>query len=278
MSADPANFRHPFGSRRISPSLETQNGPGLPGEQRKRGVTALRIGGLRVDLSVRSTLPEVLDGENVRLADYQRCMAELAVVNRITLTHRPTLRWLAQATKVLPVGDTFSVLDVGYGDGDLLRAIARWADAQGLKAQLSGIDRNPRSAVVARGATPPEMTIDYRTGDVFSYAPEGPPDFIVSSQFAHHLSDREVVEFLDWLDTNSVSGWHIVDLHRHPVPYYGFPVLARLMGWHRIVRSDGVISVARSFSRGDWQEYLDKAGLKAKISWHAFRFCVCRVK
>lgn len=227
-----------------------------------------------MNLSVRCTLQEVLDREDVDIADYQRCITELAVVNRITMAHRPTLRWLAKATAALPVGESFTLLDVGFGNGDLLRAIARWAAGRGLKAQLSGIDLNPQSAAVARSATPPEMTIDYRTADIFSYAPPEPFDYVVSSQFTHHLGDREIVEFLNWLDTNSVCGWHIVDLHRHRAPYYTFPILAGLMRWHRIVRSDGRISIARSFSRGDWQGYLDKAGLKGKISWFAFRFCV----
>lgn len=231
-----------------------------------------------MDLSIRSTLPEVLDGESVALADYQRCLADLAVVNRVTLTHRPTLRWLAQATKALPAGAKFSVLDVGFGDGDLLREIARWADRRGLKAQLTGIDLNPRSATAARGATPPELDIEYRTGDVFSYRPDEPVDFIVSTQFAHHLSDNEIVEFLIWLDANSASGWHIADLHRHPFPYYGFPILARLMRWHRIIRSDGAISIARAFRRADWRAFLDKADLRAEISWYGFRFCVRRIK
>ena len=232
-----------------------------------------------MDFAVRSTQPEELDDETTDPAIYQRCVTELAVINRVTLTHRPTLHWLAAATRALPVGATFSVLEVGYGGGDLSRAIARWADRRGLKAQISGVDLNPRSAVVARAATPPGMTIDYQTADVFGYTPAEPVDFIVSSHLTHHMSDREVVEFLIWLDANSVYGWHIADLHRHALPYRSFPVLCRLMGWHRIIRSDGMISIARSFRRREWQAYLDKAGVQAKISWHmAFRFCVSRVK
>lgn len=231
-----------------------------------------------MDLSVRSTLPEVMDDGDVDIADYQRCLAELAVINRVTLTHRPTLRWLARTTKALPPGSAFSLLDVGYGDGDLLRAIARWADRRGLNAQLTGIDLNPRSAAAARGATPRDMAIDYRTGDVFSYTPDGPVDFIVSSQFTHHLSDQDVVEFLTWVEMNSVCGWHIADLHRHSLAYYGFPVLASLMRCHPIIRSDGMISIARGFRRRDLQPFLEKADLRAEISWYAFRFCVRRIK
>jgi SAM-dependent methyltransferase len=233
-----------------------------------------------ISLSGRSALPEELDDETTHPDDYRRCMAELAFINRLTLTHRPTLQWLTTATQNLPAGAAFSVLDVGYGDGDLLRAIAHWADERGFKVQLSGIDPNPRSAETAIAATPPwRANIDYQTGDVFYYVPRVPADFIVSSQFAHHLSDDDVVEFLAWIDKSSIRGWHIADLHRHRFAYHGFPILCRLAGWHHITRSDGTISIARGFRRKDWRALLDKAGVRATISWHmAFRFCVSRVK
>jgi SAM-dependent methyltransferase len=169
-------------------------------------------------------------------------------------------------------------LDVACGHGDLLRGIATWAQRRGLKVRLSGIDVNPRSTAVAREVMPRWMDIDYRTADVFSYALPGRPDFIVSSHFTHHLTDEDVVKFITWLDENSGYGWHLVDLHRHAQPYYGFPALARLMGWHRIVRDDGVISIARGFRRSDWQKYLDRAGLRADISWHLFRISVSRTQ
>jgi SAM-dependent methyltransferase len=235
--------------------------------------------GCKMDLSMRSTLQEELGDDTTDPVTYQRCMSELAVVNRITFTHRPTLNWLAQATRTLPPGQSFSVLDVGYGDGDLLRAIARWARRRGLTVQLSGIDSDPRSAGAARAATPADMAIDYQTCDVFSYVPIERPDFIVSSHLTHHLSDEEVVEFLLWLEENSLMGWHIADLQRHAMAYHGFPILTHLMGWHRIVRDDGTISIARGFRRHEWQGYLEKACLRADVSWRmTFRLCVSRLK
>jgi SAM-dependent methyltransferase len=225
-------------------------------------------------LSARSTQPEKLDAESTDLATYRRCLGELAVVNRVTFTHYPTLRWLARATGALPAGSTVTVLDVACGHGDLLRAIATWARQRGLKVRLSGIDVNPRSTAIAREATPRWMDIEYQTADVFLYPLAERPDFIVSSDFTHHLSDEDVVKFLTWLDENSGYGWHIVDLHRHALPYYSFPALARLMGWHRILREDGVISIARSFRRSDWRRYLAQAGVQADISWNLFRLCV----
>ena len=114
--------------------------------------------------------------------------------------------------------------------------------------KLEGIDLNPRSAVAAALATPQDMAITWRTGDVFAYRPASPPDFIVSSQFTHHLDDAQVVAFLDWLERTAAWGWFIADLHRHAIPYYGFRLLARLMGWHPIVRYDGTVSIARGLT------------------------------
>jgi 2-polyprenyl-3-methyl-5-hydroxy-6-metoxy-1,4-benzoquinol methylase len=224
-------------------------------------------------LPTRSTVPEELDNDTTDPATYQRVIAELAVCNRMTLTHRPTLRWLERESKGMT---EFSVLDVGHGDGDLLRAIAQWAAQRGINVKLSGIDLNPRSAVAARNVTPSWMQIDYQTGCVFSYTPPEPVDFIVSSQVTHHFTDEQVVNFVAWLEENATHGWHIADLHRHGMAYYTFPLLCRLMGWHRIIRSDGMISIARSFRRKDWESYLDTAAVQADVSWHMFRYCVSR--
>ena len=232
-----------------------------------------------MDLSRRSTEAEAMDDEALDPAIYQRCISDLAAVNRLTMTHRPTLRWLARATASLPEGGAFSLLDVAYGHGDLLRAIGRWARKRGLRARLSGIDLNPRSAQAAREATPPALAIDYRTGDVFDYTPEPRPDFIVSSQFTHHLTDARLAAFLRWLDRNAVRGWHIADLHRHPIPYYSFRWIARGMGWHRIVAEDGTISIARGFRRRDWEKALAEAEITASIAWHVpFRHSVSHLR
>jgi SAM-dependent methyltransferase len=232
-----------------------------------------------MDFSARSRLPELMDEPGLDSATYQRCLADLAALNRLTLTHRPVLRWLAKAVRRLPPGAAFSVLDVAYGQGDLLRAIAAWAERRGLNAVLSGIDLNPRSAIAAVAATPAGMRIDYRTGDVFDYAPPHKPDFIVSSQVTHHLDDAEIVRLLRWFEENAARGWYITDLHRHPLAYYGFPLLSVLAGWHRIVRQDGRVSIARSFRKSEWRDLLSRAGTPAKTSWHLpFRHGVARLK
>ncbi len=229
-----------------------------------------------MSLAARSTAEERMDTDCVDFDDYQRCLRDLSRVNTVTLTHRPMLAWLARETAGL---QSFSLLDVACGHGDVLRRIRRWADRRGIAARLEGIDLNPWSTKVAEAATPPGASIEYHTGDVFAHQPAD-MDFIISSQFTHHLTDEQIVLFIRWMEAHARRGWFIGDLHRHWFPYYGFGLLAWLARWHRFVLSDGRISIARSFVPDDWRRLVRAAGLEERdvaIAWHVpFRLCVSR--
>lgn len=197
-----------------------------------------------------------MDAADLDEHTYGTVLRDLARVNRWTLTARPTLAFLSRA-----VGDarSFSLLDVGFGHGDMLRAVARWSERRGIEARLVGVDLNPSSAALARRATPAGIAIDYRTGD-YADQPEQ-FDFIVSSQVAHHMSDDQLGGFLRHMEQRARRGWLVSDLHRHAFAYHGYPLLARVMGVHRIVREDGQLSIARSCRAGEWPQVLADAGL-----------------
>ena len=222
-----------------------------------------------MSLSQRSTQQERMDTDCVDYADYSRCLRDLSHVNAVTLTHRPMVSWLAKHA----TGE-FSLLDIACGHGDGLRKIRARYPA----AKLTGIDLNPWATQAAREATGPAAHIDFINDDAFAFKPVRRFDFIVCSQFTHHLTDKQVVTFLGWLQQNAGQGWFISDLHRHFLPYYGFPILARLMLWHRFVREDGQISIARAFVRAEWQALLGQAGIteqQAFVAWYIpFRLCV----
>jgi SAM-dependent methyltransferase len=220
-------------------------------------------------LAARSSTPERMDTDCRDYADYARCLRDLSRVNVVTLTHRAMLSWLATQAAGTPA---FSLLDVASGHGDALRLIRRRFP----QARLTGVDLNPWAIRAATEATDPAYDIRFINDDAFSYVPETPFDFIITSQFTHHLTDAEVVAFLRWLPAHAARGWFIGDVHRHIIAYYGFPILARLFFWHRFVREDGQISIARSFHLAEWRTLLAQAGITgATLRWVTpFRICV----
>lgn len=230
----------------------------------------------------RSPEAEMMDGDGVTAADFAACLRDLAQVNTLTLARPPTLRWLANACLSLPAGSAFTLLDVGYGEGDMLRAIHRWATGAGFRPRLIGVDLNPLSEPAARAATHPALGIDFRTGDVFDFDPAEPVDFVVSSLVAHHLSDTQVTGFVAWMEQRAARGWFVNDLRRHWFAFYGFTALAAVARWHRFVRHDGPVSVARSFRPVEWERALATAGIPEGAATVAkvfpFRLCVGRIK
>lgn len=218
---------------------------------------------------------EQMDDPSLDPKVYDEVLKGLGRVNAWTFAARPTLAFLARATRGR---DRFSLLDVGSGEGGMLRVIAKWASKRGLAAELTGVDLNPKSQSVARAMTPDGMPIDYRTGD---YRDLGRFDFVVSSLVTHHMTDDQLRDFLRWMEANTGCGWFVNDLHRHPFAYFGFPLLATLLGGHRIVRQDGRLSIARAFRPADWHRILADAGVSEGVKvrrYFPFRLCVERLR
>jgi 2-polyprenyl-3-methyl-5-hydroxy-6-metoxy-1,4-benzoquinol methylase len=220
-------------------------------------------------LATRALAEELMDADDLAPETYSRVVHDLAKVNTLTLARRPTLAFLASLN-----ARHLRILDVGFGDGDMLRAIHRWGAKNGVTTALTGIDLNPRSAAAAAEATPPGLTIDWRTGDYAGCAGEG-WDVVLSSLVAHHMTHDQLVAFLRFMDREAKRGWFVNDLHRHGFAYLGFPVLATLMRWHPIVRHDGQLSIARSYRPAEWPPILAEAGIDGAAITPQFPFRLC---
>ena len=227
--------------------------------------------------TTRANTPELMDAEDLPADRYAAVLRDLARVNVATRAAAPTLRWLAEETRGRP---HCTILDVGFGHGDMLRRIAHWARRRGLRVSLHGADINPRSAPIAAAATDPALGITWHTGDASALALR--PDVVISSLVAHHLTDAELIGFLGWMEQVATVGWFINDLHRHPVAWHGYRLLARVMAVDPIVRHDGALSVRRAFTRPEWVRLLAAAGVPrtaVSIRWSLpFRWAIGRIR
>jgi len=226
-------------------------------------------------LARRSTADELMDTEQVSFDEFRECLRHLERINRASLAYRPTLAWLDGLARRHP-GRPLTILDVGFGHGDMLRRVAAWAARRGVPVRLEGVDLNPWSAQAAREATPPDLPIGYHVGDVFDW--DRPADVVLSALFAHHLRDGDLARFLAWMDARATLGWFVNDLHRHVLPFAVVRAAAGLLPVNRLVRHDAPLSVARAFTRADWRRVLDLSGIdpaRVTVEWFfPFRYGV----
>lgn len=214
-------------------------------------------------------------------AEFHDCLRELETINHLTLAYRPTLSWLKPW---LQSGEKLTIVDAASGGGDMLHRIVRASPHA--PVELVGVDVNPWAAESAQLSTARmrknlSARLHYATADIFNFEPDRSVDLIISALFTHHLNDEQVVHFLQWIDRRAQRGWFINDLHRHVLPYHFIKLATGQFSGNRLIRNDAALSVARAFTRRDWLDFLERAGLadRVQLRWHfPFRWCVSCVK
>jgi hypothetical protein len=84
---------------------------------------------------------------------------------------------------------------------------------------------------------------------------------VFCSLFLHHFTDDEVVSLL--AEFGRVAGKRVlvIDLERHPLPYYFVPLTKWFLGWHPVTVNDAPISVEAAFRAAELESLATRAGL-----------------
>lgn len=227
-------------------------------------------------LQKRSYQKELLDRDDIPFDDIKRNMQELDFINRHLGGHDITLDGIAALMQHRTLFNSeLSIIEIGCGGGDNLRAVRKWAERIRLKVRLKGIDINPECIAYAREQKH-NRGIDFIRSDYKDVSFDEKPDILFSSLFCHHFTDEELVFMLKWMYKNSRLGFFINDLHRHPLAYYSIKVLTGIFSKSYLVKNDAPLSVQRGFQRREWQRLFEAAGISdftCKWRW-AFRWLI----
>ena len=195
----------------------------------------------------RSHELEHLDKGDYTPEEYEGCLVELRRINRF-LGDASALRRSLLAEIEREGLQSFSVLDVGAGSGELLRVIARRMKGSGRSARLFGLELNARSAQAIMEESIGFASINALRGDALRLPfADDCFDYAICSLFAHHFKDDQVVSILNELSRVARRRIFVIDLHRHALAYYLYTSLGRLFLHNRLIREDGALSILRGF-------------------------------
>jgi SAM-dependent methyltransferase len=172
---------------------------------------------LPLDFRRRSHEQEWLDRDDIDPSELRAVLRDIAKFNTAFFGHSPILKWLGRILGGARNGSRPTILDVGCGNGDLLRTIRQWSNKRNLKPALLGVDLNPETIRIAQDVTNQVDQIDFAVMDIFNLPPEQTFDIVVTSLVAHHLSDEKLRDFLVLLERASIQGWLIYDLQRQRI-------------------------------------------------------------
>lgn len=177
-----------------------------------------------------------------------RTYAQFGLVNAVVSGWRRTYTTLLRPA-FSPDGVN-TLLDIGSGGGDLPRTLARWAQLDGLRLEITAVDPDERAHAYA-AALPPLRGVTFRRALSSELVAEHAVfDAVVSNHVLHHLDTAELDGLLE--DTEHLTR-HIAvhsDIARHPVGYALFSAgTLPLPGSY--IREDGLTSIRRSYTPGE---------------------------
>ena len=93
-----------------------------------------------VNLKDRSSVKELLDGDDIPFDDIRQNMKELNTINTFLGGHNITVAGVAAILNRLPGKKAITICEIGCGGGDNLIAINSWCSKNKIPVQFIGID------------------------------------------------------------------------------------------------------------------------------------------
>ena len=159
-----------------------------------------------------------------------------------------------------------SLMDVGCGDGVLIRKLCSRAEKNGWRLDAIGCDFSDTALEMARSG---DQVTEYHQLDVTQDELPGTADIVLCSLFLHHFSASEAVSVLKKFASAAQRLVLIDDLLRTRLGYLLCWLGVHLFSRSRVVHVDGLLSVRAAYSEQEMQSLLDLADMQsASIDRH----------
>jgi 2-polyprenyl-3-methyl-5-hydroxy-6-metoxy-1,4-benzoquinol methylase len=228
------------------------------------------------DLHQRSKEIEIMDDLECSGEMLDQALRELEFINKWLGGNAVTFSALGRLLNGGSKEQVYSIADLGCGGGDMALLIKNWAEKNGFKTEITGIDANSHAIDYARRRVG-QSRIAFRAMNIFSDEFRRLKfDIVIGTLFFHHFSKDELIRFFRQLKEQVRVGFIINDIHRHPVAFHSIGILTQLFSKSAMVRNDAPLSVRRAFLKKELADILKQAGYTDfTIRWKwAFRWQV----
>ncbi len=228
-----------------------------------------------INTKYRSEESEIMDDFALEGEILRDALDKIAKINQLLGGNQLTLQGVQELLAKIPKQNEIVIVDVGCGNGDMLRALANFALNQNLNFRLIGIDANNFTIKHAQSLSEDYSNISYRCEDIFdkNFA-ELKYDIVVCTLTLHHFKNEEIMQLMTVFKANSRVGIVINDLHRSAIAYRSFQALCFVFKLNTMSREDGLVSILRGFKKEELIQLSKKLNLtNYKIQWKwAFRY------
>ena len=228
-----------------------------------------------VNTKSRTSNPEIMDDFNMEGDELKDALDKISKITRMLGGNKLTLDGVKQLLKNNDKSNEITIVDVGCGNGDMLRNLANYGEKTNIKLKLIGIDANNFTINYATQLSSNYKNIEYRCQDIFDKSfSDLKYDIVLCTLTLHHFNKEEIINLLKVFNDNSSIGIVINDLQRSSIAYRLFQLLCAVFRLNTMTREDGLTSILRGFKKQELIDFSEKLNLKKyKINWRwAFRY------
>ncbi|MFT5890131.1 MAG: ubiquinone/menaquinone biosynthesis C-methylase UbiE [Dokdonia sp.] len=227
------------------------------------------------DLTLRATDPELMDDPEISQIDLKDALTDISKVNKLLGGNRITIKAIERLFKENPSKKEWTIVDVGCGDGEILRLIADSFNSKNLQIHLVGFDLSAQSIAMGRELSSTYQNIDLKVKDILTIDNESfDCDILICTLTLHHFRDQEILVFMKQFVALAQVAVVINDLQRSKIAYQLFRLFSRIFIKSHVAKNDGLISIASGFKKHELKIVAQQLKLKhSEITWKwAFRY------
>lgn len=220
----------------------------------------------------RTEKEEIMDDFSLEGEELRDALDKIARINQFLGGNQLTLQGVK---KLINSEEEITIVDVGCGNGDMLRTLADYGNKNNLKLNLIGIDANAFTINYAKEISKEYPNISYKCEDIFgeSFA-QMSYDIILCTLTLHHFKNNQIDYLIQLFNKQAKIGIVINDLHRNIIAYRAFQVICFVFRLNKMSKEDGLVSILRGFKKQELIDFSVRNKLKNyTINWKwAFRY------
>lgn len=230
---------------------------------------------IKINTSKRTSKVEIMDDFELQGDDLERTLRDLDNINKWLGGNRITLKGIKKLLKNHSENVPVHIVDVGCGNGAILREIAEWGRNKSFPLKLTGIDANKHAVSIAERLSEYYPEITFNALNIFDSDFRNKKfDIVLCTLTLHHFKDEEIEEIMTHFYRQARIGVVINDLHRSSHAYVLFKAFCKVFIRNKIAKEDGLTSILRGFKRRDIKRFASQIPSQSQeIKWKwAYRY------
>lgn len=197
-------------------------------------------------------LSEIMDQKEVDVQQLENTYRQFKVIN--LLLSRWNSIYKREIRPLLSRGKENTLLDIGFGGGDVPLHLSQLAKNDGYNLKITAIEIDERAFRFTQNLEKPDDVLFRLSSSTDLVKKNQQFDFVISNHVLHHLNPEQFHQIMKEAKLLAKKKVIFNDIERSFTGYVLFNLFSRIIFSNSFITADGVISIKRSYRKKELKE------------------------